>query len=144
MVSWFAAQSPPAMYGDKPESPFAGALARCFTVPVIVSWAAAGLVWMILVTLPKQVSSESWLFAMIVLIIAAITIAPLYEMGFGPIEAFLIVGGLSLGLVALLFLVGLWRREPILVGIAGHAAIAGVGFALFWQSLQGHAVSPGL
>lgn len=132
------------MYGDKPESAFAGALGRCFTVPVIVSWAAAGMVWLILVTLPKSDSSGWWLFGMIALIIAIITIAPLYEMGFDPIEAFLIVGGTSLALVALLFLAGLWRREPILVGIAGHAAIAGIGFALFWQSLQGHAISPGL
>lgn len=132
------------MYGDKPESPFAGALGRCFTVPVIVSWAAAALLWMILITLPKSDSTGWWLFGMIALIFAAITIAPLYEMGFDPIEAFLIVGGMSVALVALLFLVGLWRREPILVGIAGHAAIAGIGFALFWQSLQGHAVSPGL
>ena len=132
------------MYGDKPESPFAGALARCFTVPVIVSWAAAGLIWMILVTLPKENSTGWWLFGLIALIVAGITIAPLYEMGFGPIEAFLIVGGVSLALVALLFLVGLWRREPILVGIAGHAAIAGIGLALFWQSVQGHAVSPGI
>ena len=132
------------MYGDKPESPWAGALARCFTVPVLVTWAAAALLWMFLVTLPKSDSTGWWLFGMIALIIAAITIAPLYEMGFDPIEAFLIVGGLSAALVALLFLVGLWRREPILVGIAGHAAIAGIGFALFWQSLQGHAVSPGI
>ena len=132
------------MYGDKPEGPFAGALARCFTLPVIVSWAAAGLIWMILVTLPKEDSTGWWLFGMIALIVAAITIGPFYQMGFDPIEALLIVGGLSLGLVALLFVVGLWRREPILVGTAGHAAIAGIGFALFWQSLQGHAVSPGI
>lgn len=132
------------MYGDKPKSPFAGALARCFTVPVIVSWAAAALIWMILVTLPKEDSTGWWLFGIIALIVGIVTIAPLYEMGFGPIEAFLIVGGVSLALVALLFLVGLWRREPILVGTAGHAAIAGIGFALFWQSVQGHAVSPGI
>jgi hypothetical protein len=132
------------MYGDRPESAFAGALGRCFSLPVIVSWAAAALVWTILFTLPKSDSTGWWLFGMIALIIAGITIAPLYELGFGPIEALLIVGGVSLALVALLLLVGLWRREPILVAIAGHAGIAGIGFALFWQSLQGHAVSPGL
>lgn len=111
-----------------------------------ITWALAALAWAILAGLPKAGADGElvWIYGIVLLIGVAIIIGPVMSQGFDAIEAAMIVGGIAAALVLLLFLVGLWRREPILVGIAGHAAITAVGFALFLFSLQGIASNPGL